>query len=92
MFAACLAHGEQTNHCKMTMVWWENNVSFLLCHCRYLEPGHVTSCVIVLKAVVSAVCVSLTAGERDLGSSGVEEDEGKRMELRRKESPGSDTD
>ena len=42
----------------------------------------------------SVGCVCLADGwrERDLGSSGVEEDEGKRMELRRKESSGSDTD
>ena len=29
MFAACLTHGKQTNHCKMTMVWWENDISIL---------------------------------------------------------------
>ena len=93
MFAACLTHGEQTNHCKMTMVWWENDISILLFHCRSQVARSRDRCVSVLhKAVVSgAVRVSLIG----LKISGDEEDEGKRDGVekdRRKKSSGSDID
>ena len=94
MFAACLTHGEQTNHCKMTMVWWENDISILLFYCRgHDQIGSRDRCVSVIhKAVVSrAVRVSLIR----LKISGDEEDEGKRDGVekdRRKKSSGSDID
>ena len=88
MFAACLAHGEQTNHCKMTMVWWENDVSILLCHCRCQEPGHVISCVVISQVnSVGAVRVSLVGSEDFLETKRTKVRE---MELRRKKSSGSD--
>ena len=72
MFAACLAHGEQTNHCKMTMVWWESDVSILLFHCRSKVARSRDRLCRYHKAVVSgAVCVSLSG----LRSSGDEESE-----------------
>ena len=89
MFAACLAHGEQTNHCKMTMVWWENDVSILLCHCRcqvarsrdrlcrYYNQG----------SSVGAVRVSLV-GSGDLLET--RRTKVREMESRRKKSSGSD--
>ena len=78
MFAACLTHGKQTNHCKMTMVWWENDISILFVCCRgHDQIGSRDKCVCLFytKAVVSrAVRVSLIRSE----ISGDEEDEGKR--------------
>ena len=72
MFAACLTHGEQTNHCKMTMVWWESDVSILLCHCRskvvtwqsvfIIQGSGGGSLCLLHKAAVSGDVVSIHTG------------------------------
>ena len=89
MFAACLTHVKQTNHCKMTMVWWENDISILFAVLQRsrdsVRRDHVTVCLCLYytKALVREAAVlschrehcrvSLSTSE----ISGDEEDGGK---------------
>ena len=66
MFAACLTHGEQTNHCKMTMVWWENDISILLFYCRgHDQIGSRDRCVSVIHKAVVSRAVSCVADQTE---------------------------
>ena len=70
MFAACLTHGKQTNHCKMTMVWWENDISILFAVLQRSRDSvwrdHVTVCVcITLKALVREAVCTVVEDHRD---------------------------
>ena len=88
MFAACLARVKQTNHCKMTMVWWENDISILFVVLQRSRDSvwrdHVTVCVctrlrlwsekpLYCRVIESIVVLSLSISE----ISGDEEDGGK---------------